>query len=51
MIEDPGSFSGTFNSPMPLRGPEERNLMSFDILMRTEARELNVELRLTIGES
>jgi len=31
MIEDPGSFSGRFNSPNPLLGPDPKNLISLAI--------------------
>jgi hypothetical protein len=32
MIEEPGSFSGMINSPIPERGPEANIRMSFAIL-------------------
>ena len=31
MIDEPGSFSGRESSPMPDRGPDPRNRMSFAI--------------------
>lgn len=34
MIEDPGSFSGNSNSPIPHLGPLPNNLISFAILFR-----------------
>ena len=32
MIDEPGSFSGSSNSPKPVRGPEPSSLMSLAIL-------------------
>ncbi len=32
MIDEPGSFSGSSNSPKPVRGPEPNSLMSLAIL-------------------
>jgi hypothetical protein len=34
MIEDPGSFSGRINSPMPQRGPDASQRMSFATFIR-----------------
>lgn len=39
IIEDPGSFSGNNNSPNPDLGPEPKNLISFAILCKDEAKE------------
>ena len=37
IIEDPGSFAGIINSPIPHLGPEEESLISFAILFKTTA--------------
>jgi hypothetical protein len=37
MIEEPGSFSGMINSPIPERGPEANIRMSFAILFSETA--------------
>ena len=37
MIELPGSFSGSFNSPSPQRGPEPSSRMSLAILVSDTA--------------
>ena len=34
IIDDPGSFSGNYNSPNPLLGPLPKNLISFAILCK-----------------
>jgi hypothetical protein len=39
IIDDPGSFSGKFSSPSPLRGPEPRNHISLAILCKEVAKE------------
>jgi hypothetical protein len=41
IMDDPGSFSGREISPIPQRGPDARNLMSFAILKRSAARALS----------
>ena len=38
MMEEPGSFSGRFNSPRPHRGPDPRYLISFAIFINETAR-------------
>ena len=38
MIDEPGSFDGIINSPMPVLGPDDKNLMSSAIFSRSEAR-------------
>ena len=40
MIELPGSFSGSFSSPSPQRGPEPISLMSLAILVSETAMTL-----------
>jgi hypothetical protein len=47
MILEPGSFSGIDNSPNPLLGPEDKNLISFDILNKLDARLFRVADKLT----
>lgn len=47
MIEEPGSFSGSDNSPRPDLGPEPKNLISFAILLRDAASVLRAPLRNT----
>ena len=37
MIDEPGSFSGRISSPIPLRGPDPSNRMSFAIFIRDAA--------------
>ena len=38
MIEEPGSFAGSFSSPSPERGPDPRSRMSLAILWSDTAR-------------
>lgn len=38
MIEEPGSFSGNYNSPRPDLGPDPKNLISFAILNKETAK-------------
>ena len=40
MIDEPGSFSGMLNSPMPLRGPLASQRTSLAIFIRLAARVL-----------
>lgn len=47
MIEEPGSFSGSDNSPRPHLGPEPKNLISLAILKRDAARQLRAPLKNT----
>lgn len=42
MIEEPGSFSGSSNSPMPERGPEPIRRISLAIFIRETARTLSM---------
>lgn len=37
-MDEPGSFSGKLSSPNPLLGPDPKNLISFAILCKDEAR-------------
>ena len=41
MIDDPGSFSGSSNSPIPHLGPEESILISFPIFISETAVRFN----------
>ena len=38
MMDDPGSFSGMRNSPMPQRGPDDSSRISFAIFISEAAR-------------
>lgn len=42
IIDEPGSFSGSINSPNPERGPLPKNLISLAILNKLQAIELRV---------
>ena len=42
-MELPGSLAGMMSSPMPQRGPDERNRMSLAILCMLVARLVSVE--------
>ena len=48
MIDEPGSFSGSVNSPYPARGPEPKNLISFDIFINATAQVFSVPEKFTI---
>lgn len=43
IIELPGSFAGITSSPIPQRGPDDRNRISFAILWMLVARFVKVE--------
>ena len=47
MIDEPGSFSGRFSSPSPLRGPEPSQRMSSAILIRDAASVRSAPLVMT----
>ena len=47
MIEEPGSFSGSDNSPSPHRGPEPKNLISLAIFISDTANEFRAALKKT----
>src|SRR5437016_3666706 len=49
MIEEPGSFSGIFNSPIPALGPEAYQRTSLAIFIRPPARVRIAALALTIA--
>ena len=44
IMDDPGSFSGRFNSPNPDRGPEAKKRRSFAILWIEHATVLSAPL-------
>ena len=48
IIDEPGSFSGSINSPYPARGPEPKNLITFDIFISETAQVFNVPEKFTI---
>ena len=48
IIDEPGSFSGSVNSPYPALGPEPKNLISFEIFIKATAQVFNVPEKLTI---
>jgi hypothetical protein len=48
IIDEPGSFSGSINSPYPARGPEPKNLTSFDIFINATAQVFSVPEKFTI---
>ena len=48
IIEEPGSFSGSINSPYPALGPDPRNLISFDIFIKATAQVFKEAEKLTI---
>src|SRR5947209_18299809 len=49
MIEEPGSFSGIFNSPIPALGPEAYQRTSLAIFISAPARVRIAALALTIA--
>ena len=49
IIEEPGSFSGNSNSPMPHLGPDPINLMSLAIFIRLTAKVFSAPLVFTIA--
>ena len=50
MMEDPGSFSGKFNSPKPERGPEAKKRISL-IIFKIETAKVFKEFEKAISES
>ena len=49
-MEDPGSFSGKFNSPKPERGPEAKKRISL-IIFKIETAKVFKEPEKAISES
>src|SRR5947199_571176 len=47
MIDEPGSFSGSVNSPRPQRGPDANQRMSLAIFMSEQASVLSAPLAKT----
>ena len=47
IIDEPGSFAGNSNSPIPDLGPDDKNLKSFNILINATARVFKLFEKLT----
>jgi hypothetical protein len=51
MIDDPGSFCGSFSSPRPQRGPDASQRMSFATFMMATATPRSAAEARTIASS